>query len=441
MQRDFKKILVYWKSHPLRMPLIVRGARQVGKTYVVQSFGEEEFGNLISINFEASPEYEACFATMDPKVIIRSIELISKQKIIPGKTLLFLDEIQQCPEALQSLRYFKEKMPELHLIAAGSLLEFAVQDENFSFPVGRIQFARLYPLSFGEFLDACDDHALREELSSFCITSPPAVAIHEHLLQRMRDYFVIGGMPAVLDSYLKTDSFLEVKYAQKSIWDAYENDFGKYAPKAQHRHLRKIFQEVPRLIGDHVKYSRIDPGLPNPSREMKRAIELLHLAGLLHPILATSGGSVPLLSSVKETIFKLLFLDIGLVQQVMNIDPKHPHLMTGPLAEQFVGQELIADTDPLLENRLLFWSRKQGSAEVDYLTVHEGQVFPIEVKAGKSGKLKSLRLFMEEKKASFGIKISEDPLHYRDKILSVPFYLTAHLSRLIADAALTFQAG
>lgn len=147
MQRTLKKTLIYWKDHPLRTPLIVRGARQVGKTFVVQAFGREEFNNLVTINFEANPNYQFCFETMEPRSIINQIELISQQKIIPGKTLLFFDEIQQCPKAIQSLRYFKEKMSELHLIAAGSLLEFAIRDEDFSFPVGRVQFAKLYPLS------------------------------------------------------------------------------------------------------------------------------------------------------------------------------------------------------------------------------------------------------------------------------------------------------
>jgi predicted AAA+ superfamily ATPase len=231
-------------------------------------------------------------------------------------------------------------------------------------------------------------------------------------------------------------SFLEVKYAQQAIWDAYENDFGKYAPKTQHRHLKKIFQEVPRMIGDHIKYSRIDPELPNPPREIKRAIELLKLAGLLHPITATSAGEVPLLAGLKEIVFKLLFLDIGLVEQAMDLDAEHPGLMIGPLAEQFVGQELLAYGDPLLETHLFFWARDKGTAEVDYLIVQEGMVLPMEVKAGKSGKLKALQLFIEEKKPPFGIKISQEPLQLTNSILSAPFYLIAHLPRLTKELLL-----
>lgn len=176
---------------------------------------------------------------------MNQIELISRQKIIPGKTLLFLDEIQQCPNALQALRYFKEKLPELHLIAAGSLLEFAIRDENFSFPVGRVQFARLYPLSFEEYLDACGDNALAKELYSYDLVSSPPEALHHHLLNRIKEYFIIGGMPAAILAFLKTNSYLEVKYVQKALWDAFESDFGKYAKQSQHRHLKKIFEEVP----------------------------------------------------------------------------------------------------------------------------------------------------------------------------------------------------
>jgi predicted AAA+ superfamily ATPase len=431
MQRNFRKTLVEWKNHPLRLPLIVRGARQVGKTFAIQAFGEEEFENVVNVNFELPLNYQACFDTMDPVAIVGQIELISKQKIIPGKTLLFLDEIQQCPKALKSLRYFKELMPDLHLIAAGSLLEFVIQDEEFSFPVGRVQFARLYPLSFEEYLMARGDAALRDALYSFDLNSPPPAALHHHLLDRVKEYFIIGGMPAAILTFLKTQSFLEVKYALKALRDAFEADFGKYAQKSQHRHLKKVFEEAPRLLGDHVKYSRIDPEIPNPARDIKQAIELLRLAGLVHVISATSGGSLPLLSGLKETIFKLLFLDIGLAQQAMEVDPQFPGLMTGPLAEQFVGQEFLATSDPRLDTRLFFWTREHGAAEVDFLVSHQGVVYPVEVKAGKSGKLKSLFLFMDDKKSHFGIKISQEALGWDNHILAVPFYLTSHLPRLI----------
>lgn len=306
-----------------------------------------------------------------------------------------------------------------------------MQQEGFSFSVGRVQFARLYPLSFSEFLTAIGDDAILKELSRFTIDSPLSIALHQYLLQRTREYFVVGGMPSSIVAFLLTNSFLEAKYAQKAIWDAYESDFGKYAPSVQHRHLRKIFQQVPSLIGDHVKYSRIDPELPNPSREMKQAIELLKCAGLLHTILATSAGGVTLMSGLRENIFKMLFLDIGLVEQAMNIDPLHPGLMTGALAEQFVGQEMLALADPFLGTQLFFWTRIQGSAEVDYLMAVNGFVIPIEVKAGKEGTLKSLHLFLKEKQGPFGVRISQAPLGFKDNILSVPFYMTAEMPRLI----------
>ena len=433
MVRDIYKILCNWKSHPLRMPLILRGARQVGKTYAVEDFGKLEFESTLTLNFESDPKYKECFEDLDLLSTIRSIELISRQKVIPGKVLLFLDEIQSCPKALQSLRYFKEKIPELHVIAAGSLLEFAIEEENFSFPVGRVQFARLYPLSFGEFLDASGNETLRKELETFQKGTPPSSAVHHHLLQKVREYFVVGGMPAAITAFLLTNSFLDVKHAQKAIWDAYENDFGKYATKTQHRYLRKIFQEVPRLIGNHVKYSKIDPELPNPIREMKRAMELLKLAGLIHPVLATSAGGVPLLAGLKETIFKLLFLDIGLVEQSMDVDPGHPRLMTGALAEQFVGQELLAGADPLLGTQLFFWNRDHGSAEVDYLISLKGSIIPIEVKAGKEGTLKSLYLFLKEKQAPFGVRISEAPLSLKNGVLSIPCYLISEMDRSILE--------
>jgi uncharacterized protein len=439
MQRIFKKTLHKWKNSPTRLPLIVRGARQVGKTFIIEAFGKEEFTNCVTINFESSSLFRQCFETFDPRSILGQIELLTRQKIIPGETLLFLDEIQQCPKALQSLRYFKEQLPELHLIAAGSLLEFTVRDEDFSYPVGRVQFAKLFPLSFEEFLIGLGESPLQAALASFDIANPPPPAIHAQLLEKMKDYFIVGGMPASVVTFLKTRSYLDVKYAQKALWDAFEADFGKYATKTQHRYLKKIFEESPKLIGDHVKYSRIDPELPNPARSMKIAFELLKLAGILHPINATTAEGLPLLATEKQHVFKVVFLDIGLIEQVMNIDPQDSGLMTGALAEQFVGQELMATSDPFLEERLFFWTREKisSSAEVDYVIAYKGRIFPVEVKAGKTGKLRSLRVFMEEKKSLFGIKISQDAMKWEKNILSIPFYMVSHLSRLIDAITLT----
>lgn len=435
MHRDFKKILTAWRTHPLRMPLIVRGARQVGKTFIIEAFGRKNFQNVVTINFETEPAYLQAFTAMKPRSIIMQLELVCKQAIVPGNTLLFLDEIQQCPKALQSLRYFKEQLPELHIIAAGSLLEFAIHEEGFSFPVGRVEFAKLYPLSFGEFLDATGNSALREALASFDLSHPPPQAIHEHCLNKLKDYYVIGGMPASVVAFLNAHSYLDVKRMQKALWEAFENDFGKYAKHTQFRYLKKVYEEAPKLIGSHVKYNRIDPDLPNPSREMKRAIDLLRLAGLVHPVFATSANS-PLAVATKSSIFKLLFLDIGLVEQLLDIDPQYAGFMTGPLAEQFVGQELLASSDAILDSRLFFWVREKtnSSAEVDYLCVHKNVVYPIEVKAGRAGKLRSLHIFLREKQAPFGIKISRDPLGWDDRILSVPLYMVAHLPRLIESA-------
>ncbi len=441
MKRFFTNTLLKWKESPLRTPLIVRGARQVGKTFSIQAFGRDFFQKTICVNFESTPIFKDCFDILEPRSILNKIDLTTQQPIIPGTTLLFFDEIQQCPRALQSLRYFKEEMPELHVIAAGSLIEFAIKEEDFSFPVGRVQFATMHPLSFEEFLLARGDERLQEALASFNGNNPPPLVFHNLLLERLREYFFVGGMPVSSLALLKTGSLLEVQYAQKALWDSFEADFGKYAQKSQCRYLKTIFAHIPRLIGTHVKYSRIDPDLPNPAREMKLAMELLRRAGLLQPISATSAGGLPLLAGLKETIFKLLFLDIGLVSQVMGVEggrmapvmagPDTSGLMAGPLAEQFVGQELVAASDPLLDTHLFFWTRDHGVSEVDYLFVNEGKVYPVEVKAGKAGKLKSLRLFMEEKKAPVGIKISQEPLSWDGSILAVPLYLTAHLPRLL----------
>jgi predicted AAA+ superfamily ATPase len=243
-------------------------------------------------------------------------------------------------------------------------------------------------------------------------------------------------MPASIVAFLKTKSYLEVKYTQQALWEAFEADFGKYSTKTQHRYLKKLLEEAPRLLGNQVKYSKIDPELPNPSRDMKLAIELLRLAGLLHPITTTSAGGIPLLKGMKSSVFKLLFLDIGLIEQIMKVDPQDSGLLTGPLAEQFIGQEFLAYSDPQLEERLFYWTREKtgSSAEVDYLIAYRGSVFPLEVKAGKTGKLKSLLVFIEEKKAPFGIRVSSGPLEFDKGILSLPFYMFSQIHRLIDEA-------
>jgi predicted AAA+ superfamily ATPase len=227
MKRSLLKNLIDWRNDPEHMPLLIRGARQVGKTFLVEHFGEHFFKNKVSINFEFKPEYKACFTSMDPEIIVNRLSLLSHQPIQARETLLFLDEIQECPEALQSFRYFKEKMPSLHVIAAGSLLEFLLNREDFRMPVGRIQSLYLKPLSFYEYLDAMDRSQWREHCQSIDLKTEMDPALHQTLLDCVKDYLVLGGMPAVIHRYAKEKNYLRCQELQAGILDTYRNDFGK----------------------------------------------------------------------------------------------------------------------------------------------------------------------------------------------------------------------
>lgn len=439
MRRTIEPILKAWKAQASRLPIILRGARQVGKSFIVEKFGRENFESLVICNFEFRPELINCFDNLDPVSICTKLEVAFKTRIIPGKTLLFLDEIQNCPKAITALRYFKEQLPALHVIAAGSLLEFALHDEQFSFPVGRVQFLYLKPLSFYEYLVSQNHDRLVEILDHVTLESPVEPFIHEQLLLHLREYFLIGGMPSVVRCFLETRSFLQCQTVLTGLLETYRSDFPKYATKAQYRHLQTFFERAPGLVAKHFKYTLISP--EHRSHDLKLALEQLGWAGLLNKVLATSASGIPLQMHAKENKFKLLFLDGGLVNCANKLDMQtawETELMqinAGAQAEQFVGQELLAYADPYMNTQLYYWERdKKGSeAEVDYVIQAGPQIVPIEVKAGTTGTLKSLAQFLLEKQAPFGIRISQHPLSFHEKVLSVPLYLISQLSRLISS--------
>lgn len=437
MRRDIEKQLLQWKDQKNRMPLLLRGARQVGKTYIIEKFGKENFEKLVVINFELQPEMIGCFESLDPIEIINAILLVKNEEIIAGKTLLFLDEIQDCPNAIRALRYFKERYPQLHVIGAGSLLEFILNDAEFRMPVGRVQSLYLKPLSFKEFLSGYNEDKLRTYVETIDLTTKVPDLVHEKLLKRLREYMILGGMPAVLNSYYVTEGFNECQQIQTILLNSYRQDFGKYAKRTDHRYLQRLYERIPGLIGDNFKYSKVDGDVK--SRDIKAALFMLQNAGITYPVYCTSASGVPLMSFVNEKKFKVLFLDIGLVTRSGKLDAevllKKDLLLAnqGMLTEQFVGQELLAYDEPFEESKLYFWTREQPSstAEVDFVTTVGAHIIPIEVKSGTTGRLKSLRLFMQEKKSSFGVRLSQQSIDYSDGIISLPLYMVGEIKRII----------
>lgn len=441
MQRMLEHALLSWKNLQSRSPLLIRGARQVGKTYLIHKFAQENFSSFVSINFDLEPEYKKCFTTLQPTEINNLITLINRQAIIPGKTLLFFDEVQECPNAIKALRYYKELMPQLHVIAAGSLLEFVLNDESFSMPVGRVHSMYLKPMTFKEFLLALGYQDLLAQIVNANISTTFNPAVTELLEKLLHLYFVTGGMPEVIQSYIETQDFSQAKIIQLSLLNTFRNDFGKYASIAKHKYLQRIFEKAPGLIAQHFKYSQIDPEMQ--SRDLKAAIETLQFAGLIYQIWASQATGLPLSALINPKKYKLLFLDIGLVKASSNLDAElmlHKDLMLvnkGNLAEQFVGQELLALAQPYSPGELCYWEReaKGSSAEIDYVVNVGDKIIPIEVKSGKTGTLKSLNYFLQNIAIGkpLGIKISMQPLSLYDNILSIPLYMISELERLVKE--------
>jgi uncharacterized protein len=439
MKRLLTKQLLDWKAELGRKPMLVRGARQVGKSYIIREFGLKNFSSFVEINFELDPEYKKLFdASLDPSTLIKNLALASNKPIESGSTLLFLDEIQACPRAITALRYFYENMPELHVIAAGSLIEFALEAEHISMPVGRVQSIYLYPLNFIEFLHARGetlfvDFILNEANLSQSIEE----TIHNKGLTLVKEYALVGGMPDAVSAYLPEAQSLKFRTAQQGLLQTFRDDFGKYARSTKHQYLEKVFLTAPALISKDYKYSKVDR--ETPSRALKDALQLLTKAGIITKIRATSGAGLPLEAYADDRKFKLSFLDIGLVQAALGLDAKIALLEnfiainSGALAEQFVAQEFIGNASPYQPARLYYWARakRNSSAEVDLLYQNNLDIYPIEIKAGATGRLKSLKSYLSTYNTPFGIRISAHPLSFSDDVLSVPFYLLPALDRLI----------
>ncbi len=395
MKRFITQKLIFWRDRKNRKPLLLRGARQVGKTWVVSNFGKKHFpGRFHLIDLEKNADWHQIFErNLDVKRIVSELEILTNARITPGRDLLFIDEIQSCPRALMALRYFYEDMPELHIIAAGSLLEFALRD--ISFPVGRVQNMAMYPLCFAEFLLAAG-----KTVAAQSILAPPEKlpdAVHNMLLGELRRYLFIGGMPECVNAALENDKVRDAFVVQADLLHTFRQDFGKYAAFSNRRCLDAVLTSTAQNIGKQIKYARLAEGFTNPT--IKRAFDLLTLAQLIRKIPAASPAGLPLGASASEKKFKSLMLDVGLVQSLCKLPLESEFLRSdllniyqGALAEQFVGQEFLAT-----EQELFYWAReaKSSSAEVDYLIVKNGSIVPVEVKSGASGRLRSLHMVMQ----------------------------------------------
>ncbi len=427
MKRFIDRELKQWKESNRRKPLILRGARQVGKTYSLKEFGKNCFDNIAVADLERNPAWHRIFeGDLSAKRICADLEILLKQKIIPGKTLLFFDEIQACPRAITGLRYFYEELPDLHVVAAGSLLEFALKEV--SFPVGRIQFLHLYPLCFPEYLEATGN----AEAAAVILGAPKPLSqtVHNYICEELRKYFFIGGMPESVQAYLGTGSLQESFGVQTEIIEAYRMDFSKYTPQVDRYCLDSVFMSLARGVGQQTKYARLGEGYSNST--LKKAFDLLCLANVVRKVPSVNPEGLPLGATASSRIFKAIMADIGLMQKLSGMSTDMEYTKTdllnvyrGAMAEQFVGQEMMVSQ----KGELYYWDRqaKSSTAEIDYLSVINGRIHPVEVKSGASGSLKSLHMFLNSyKNSGKGIVFSVRP--YADlpdkNITFVPLYFT-----------------
>jgi uncharacterized protein len=422
MNRLYFTKLKEWKDGKKRKPLIIQGARQVGKTWLMQEFGRREFEKVIYLNFESSSRLKELFAyDFNISRIIASIEIEANQKIVASKTLLLFDEIQEAEKGLTALKYFYEQAPEYYIIAAGSLLGVSMQKQN-SFPVGKVDFLKLYPLSFKEFLLNLGEEKLYEQLaaSNFAVVT----LFHEKLVGYLRLYYFIGGMPEVVAHYIEHKNLEAVRGIQQKILMGYENDFAKYAPHEIIPRIKLVWNSIlSQLAMENRKfmYGQIKKGAR--AKDFEMAIGWLVDAGLILKVSKISKPTLPLSAYADIDAFKLFFVDIGLLNALGNLDAKilleKNSILTeykGALTEQFVCQQLIPS------HQLFYWTAEAGTAEIDFVLQLKNEAIPIEVKAEENLKAKSLKLFVEKFKTKTAYRASMNKYRIESWLTNIPLY-------------------
>ena len=419
IERSIDKLLLEWKNSDCRKPLLLRGARQVGKSWAVEHLGET-FDYFIEVNFEKRPEMLDVFQKIhDVHELTANLSIYYNTPIIPGRTLLFLDEIQKSPDAIQSLWSFKEDYPELHVVAAGSLLEFTLQELP-SFGVGRIRSLFVYPFSFDEFLSAEGKAAWVEAKLEANAAKPLLTPLYNDLVQHFRMFLMVGGMPASVAAWITTHDYSQCQAELDDIQLTYYDDFPKYAKKVDPTLLRNALQSVVMQIGEKFTYSQVEGGYR--AEEVKKALKLLCDAGIIKRVSHTAGNGLPLGAEVNDKFRKYIYLDSGLLLRLLDLDLGGARQLTeliiagtaedlvnkGGLTEMVLGWELVKYNNPRTQHELYYWENtSEGTrSEADYIIARDLKVLPIECKAGTSGKMKSLYEFMRQKHLTEAIRTS-----------------------------------
>jgi predicted AAA+ superfamily ATPase len=455
MYRKEQDKLDEWWQKPHRKPLVIRGARQVGKSTLVRLFAASKGLSLNEVNLDRYPLLDAVFVSKDTQKIIAELESLPKMPGISPDSLLFLDEIQGVESVLPALRYFYEDRPELPVVAAGSLLEFLLRDHEFSMPVGRVEYLQMGPLVFSEFLMALKETNLQGKLKNFRLKDELGDLTHQRFIELLRTYFFVGGMPEAVDQFVKTGKQRAASEVHQSILGTFQDDFPKYIGSRNVSRFLKVFAYSARNIGLKVKYTNFSTD--HQSSTIKADIDLLSLARILNKVTHSHCNGLPLEAERDENVYKLMFLDIGLMNSMLGLSwkdltalPELKLVNEGALAEQFVGQHLLDAQLREVSSGLSYWLRegKGVNAEVDFVSSAAGQIFPIEVKSGASGSLRSLHQFMGEKQLNFAIRLDLNPpslqwvetmiqskagpKKVRYRLLSLPLYLVEKIPEIAA---------
>lgn len=437
-KRHIDDYLEEWHRSSNHKPLLIRGARQVGKSTAVRQLGKV-FKYYLEINLEKQPDLHQFFP--DNINVKRTCQLLSVSTgipVVPGETLLFIDEIQSCQNAIRALRYFREDFPELHVIAAGSLLEFTLEDLP-SFAVGRIRSFYLYPFSFDDFLSAQGlDALIQFKKESVVNGTPLPEPIHRQLVEQLRTFYIVGGMPEAVSTWISSQSFLDCKHIHNDILDTYQQDFSKYKKRVSPDLLRQVLRSVALQAGTKFVFAQASREVP--AAAVKDCLRLLSLAGLIKPVKHTAANGVPLGAEENEKYIKYLFLDLGLMQTLLGLPSEDILLASevdfvnkGAASEMFVGLELLKAYDSFVKAEMFYWQNtdKGTQSEIDYLTVIGGKIIPVEVKANTQGKMQSLHLFMEKHGSAYGIRTSLENIssytHNSHLIKVIPIYALSAL--------------
>jgi len=432
MQRIEIQQLKKWKQSNGRKPMIIRGARQVGKTWLMKEFGRLEYKDVVYVNCEADPAVRNMFTgDFDTTRIIRGLQIIAGKPIEPNHTLIIIDEIQEAPGALTSLKYFQENAPEYHVIAAGSLLGITLNRSG-SFPVGKVEFLDLFPLSFVEFLDAIHETQLADLVRNPDWSLVASFSIK--FTDRLRQYYYTGGMPEVVLQYSVSGDMNQVREIQKRILVSYEQDFSKHAPAEIVPRIRMIWSGVPAQLAKENRkfiYGQIKAGAR--AKDFELALSWLIDCGLLYKVHNVSKPALPLKAYEELNTFKLFMLDIGLLGALTELDARTllegNTVFTefkGALTEQYVYQQLRTMNDL----PVYYWSAGNARSEVDFLLQHNGQIIPLEVKAEENLHAKSLRVFCEKYKPALGVRSSMSGYRKEDWMTNLPLYAVSTITQL-----------